>query len=149
MKIILYALKLFLIFLTFLPFSCKKDSSTAAHEIVGSWNVSTYINTTYQNFVKISEDSYTYDSDEVVLVINANTSGKILKNGADSVSFDLERIDDTKYSIVQWPGIYRNPYIERSGDLEIVVDKNTLNWTSTFIVNTDKFQSFLVCNKIR
>lgn len=136
-----FALKLSLIFLTLLAVSCKKESEST---MIGKWDVTTHIFTVYQNNVKTSEESYTYKANDFILVINADGSGKFLENGNDGVTFTWEKISDNKFSIVQ----KSDPYTTVSGDLEIVVDKNTLTWTSTFVQGTYKFQNYMFCNKI-
>ena len=136
-----FSLKLSLVLLILIVISCKKESDST---MIGKWDVTTHIYTIYQNNVKISEESYTYNAGEFVLVINADGTGKYLENGNDGVTFTWEKVSDNKFTIVQKP----DQFTTISGDLEIFVDKNTLTWTSIFVLNTYKFQNYLVCNKI-
>jgi hypothetical protein len=135
-----FVLMFFLIFLTLIVVSCKKEPST----MIGRWNVLTHKYTVYQNDVASSEDIYNYNAGEFILVINADGTGNFTEYGYAGVTFTWAKISDTKYSIVESP----DPTTTRTGVLEVVVGKNTLVWTSTFVLNAFKFQDDMYCSRI-
>jgi hypothetical protein len=130
-----------LIFLALVVTGCKKETDNS---MIGKWDVTTQTYTVYENNVKLSEENYVYKPGEFVLVINSDGSGKFLEDGQDGVTFTWKKIIENKFSIVLKP----DPYSTQTEEAEIVVNKNVLTWTSTYVLSTVKYQNYIVGNKI-
>jgi hypothetical protein len=145
MKYKLSSLELSLIILVLIVVGCKKETDSS---MSGEWDVITHIYTVYQNDVKFSEESYSYKKGEFILVINADGTGKFIEDGHRddpyAVTFTLEKISGNKFTLVQKP----DPITIVTGEVEIVVNKNTLTWTATFIMGTSKYQNYIVGNRM-
>jgi hypothetical protein len=145
MKNKLSAIKLSLIFLALIVASCKKEADSS---MIGSWDVATEISTKYQNNVQLSVDSVSYKPGEFILVIDADGTGKFIESGQwddpNKVTFTWGKISDNNCSIA----LKVDPITTVPAEVEIVVNKNTLSWTSTIINGTFKNQTYLVGNRM-
>jgi hypothetical protein len=142
MKNKLSAIELSLIFLAIIVVGCKKDSDSSMY---GEWDQTTHIFTVFQNDVKYSEESY--DTKGFVIVINDDGTGKFFEDAHRddpyNVTFTLKKISGNKFALAQKP----DPYSTVTGEADIVVNKNILTWTSTFVQGTYKYQNYIVGNK--
>ncbi len=55
--------------------------------------MNTHIYTVYQNNLKYSEDNYTYNSGEFIVVFDEDGAGKFLEDSKDGITFTWEKID--------------------------------------------------------